>query len=96
MRIDQITSLQTGQTPDVKKASESGENFGEMLMDALKEVNDAQLNSRELQDQIMAGRKVEVHELVFAMERASTAMQLTMQVRNKLLEAYQEIQRMQI
>jgi flagellar hook-basal body complex protein FliE len=45
----------------------------------------------------MTNRKpVEVHDLMIAMEKASTSMQLTMSVRNKTLEAYQEISRMQI
>ena len=65
-------------------------------MDALKEVNQAQLNSRDMQTDLIAGRKVDFQDVGIAMEKASIAMQLTVQVRNKLLEAYQEIQRMQI
>jgi flagellar hook-basal body complex protein FliE len=68
-----------------------------MLMDALKEVNASQQNSRAMQNAFMAGQPgVEVHDLMIAMERSSTAMQLTLQVRNKMLEAYQEMVRMQI
>lgn len=97
MRIDATSKLQPGALPDAaKSAKPDGEDFGRMLTDALKEVNEAQNNSRQMQTDLIAGRKVEYHDLVFAMERASISMQLTMQVRNKLLEAYQEIQRMQI
>jgi len=71
-------------------------DFGKMLMDVIKEVNEAQGDARGLQNDLMANRPVEYHELMIAMERASTAMQLTMQVRNKVLEAYQEISRMQV
>jgi flagellar hook-basal body complex protein FliE len=67
-----------------------------MLMDAIQDVNGAQAESRQLQNDLMANRPVEYHELMIAMERASTAMQLTMTVRNKVLEAYQEIARMQV
>ncbi|MCW5945491.1 MAG: flagellar hook-basal body complex protein FliE [Fimbriimonadales bacterium] len=97
MRINNVTSLQPEtlvSTP--KPQSANGDNFGSLLMDALKEVNASQLNAREMQTNFMAGRNVELHDLQIALERASVAMQLTMQVRNKLLEAYQEIQRMQI
>ncbi|MCH8273668.1 MAG: flagellar hook-basal body complex protein FliE [Armatimonadetes bacterium] len=96
MRIDAIGRLQQGQAPTAGKSPVGGDDFGRMLTDALKEVNDAQMAARDVQNDLMAGRKVEYHDLVFAMERASVALQLTMQVRNKLLEAYQEIQRMQV
>lgn len=95
MRIEGLNQLRP-EIPGAPKQVDSGEDFGKMLTDALKEVNQAQLDSRQMQTDLIAGRKVEYHDLVFAMERASISMQLTMQVRNKLLEAYQEIQRMQI
>ena len=65
-------------------------------MDAIKDVNASQQDSAKLQNELMAGRPVEYHDLMIAMERASTTMALTMQVRNKVLEAYQEISRMQV
>ena len=72
------------------------ENFGQVLMDAIQEVNKIQGESAKLQEDLMANRPVEYHDLMIAMERSGTAMQLTMSVRNKVLEAYQEISRMQI
>jgi flagellar hook-basal body complex protein FliE len=74
----------------------NGDDFAKQLMDTMKEVNQAQLDSKELQNQFMAGQPVEFHDLMISMEKAGTAMQLTMQVRNKVLEAYQEMMRMQI
>jgi len=65
-------------------------------MDAIQEVNSQQFDAREMQNRMMAGQPVEIHDVMISMEKASTAMALTMQVRNKLLEAYQEISRMQV
>lgn len=65
-------------------------------MDALQEVNGMQQEARSLQNSYFAGQPVEVHDLMIAMEKASVGMSLTLQVRNKLLEAYQEISRMQV
>lgn len=74
-----------------------GSDFAQMLMDVLGEVNDSQALSNELQTDFMTGRrKVEIQEVMVAMEQASTSMQLTMAVRNKVLEAYQELSRMQV
>jgi len=72
-------------------------DFAQQLMDVLGEVNDSQLNARQVGNDFMTGQQgVDYHDLMIAMERASTSMNLTMQVRNKLLEAYQEISRMQV
>ena len=71
-------------------------DFAQMLMDVLKEVNGSQQNAKETQNALMTGQRVEYHDLMIAMEKAGVAMQLTMAVRNKLLEAYQEIQRIQV
>lgn len=94
-----ITNLgQAIQQPLSKsKATEgNGDDFAKSLMDALKDVNQSQLDAKNLGNQFMAGQPVEPQDLMIAMEKASTAMQLTMQVRNKVLEAYQEIARMQV
>jgi flagellar hook-basal body complex protein FliE len=77
-------------------AQGKSDDFAQQLMDVLKEVNDAQQNARQQQTDLMTGRPVEVHDVMIAMERASIAMNLTMQVRNKVLEAYQEVMRTQI
>lgn len=100
MRIDvansQIASAitQTPTTPTV--APQQGSDFGSMLMDAIHEVNGSQAEARGLQNAMMAGQPVELHDVMIAMEKAGTSMALTMQIRNKLLEAYQEISRMQV
>lgn len=97
MRIDSAASaLKTVASPPQNLTEKPGEDFGQMLMDALKDVNASQQDSAKLQNDLMAGRPVEYHDLMIAMERASTSMALTMQVRNKLLEAYQEISRMNV
>lgn len=73
------------------------DDFAQTLMDVLKEVNDSQLNAKQVGNDFMTGQQgVDYHDLMIAMERASVAMNLTVQVRNKLLEAYQEITRMQV
>jgi len=77
-------------------AKEKGGDFGNLLMDAIKEVSSIQKDARNKQNLLMTNRPVDVDDLMVSMEKASVSMQLTMQVRNKLLEAYQEVARMQI
>lgn len=94
-----IQGLLAGRAPidsPVAKPKAGGEDFGKMLVSALEDVNGAQEDSQSLQGDYMAGKPVEVHDLMIASEKASTAMQLTLAVRNKALEAFQEINRLPV
>ena len=70
--------------------------FGEFLEDSLGQVNGLIKDSERLNMELAAGRITDVSEVVIAGEKASIATQLTMQVRNRAVEAYQEIMRMQV
>jgi len=71
-------------------------DFGTMLREVIGQVNEAQQHSAELAQRFARGEPVDEQTLILAMERASLAFQLTLQVRNKVLEAYQEIMRLQV
>jgi flagellar hook-basal body complex protein FliE len=74
-----------------------GSDFAQMLMDVIEEVNDSQAEYGEIREDFVTGRrKVEVQDVMVASEKAGTSLQLTMAVRNKILEAYQELSRMQV
>jgi flagellar hook-basal body complex protein FliE len=95
MRID--PSINPLPQMDAKAAvGNKGDDFANTLMDVLKEVNETQQQSAGMQQAFMAGQPVEYHDLMIAMEKASTTLQLTMQVRNQLLSAYQEIDKLSI
>jgi flagellar hook-basal body complex protein FliE len=80
-----------------KKSEGADGDFAQTLMDVLKEVNSGQQNAVQVQNDFMTGRQsVDYHDLMIAMERASISMNLTLAVRNKILDAYQEISRMQV
>lgn len=97
MRIGGFPNPKIAQLAQPTQAPEAGkQDFGKMLMDVLEEVDGSQKKAVGMQNDLMTGQPVEIHDLMIAMERASVAMNLTLQVRNKLLEAYQEISRMQV
>lgn len=84
-------------TPSKAPQEVQGGDFAQQLMDVLGEVNDAQGKASELQTDLMTGRKpTEIHDVMIGMEKAGIALQLTLAVRNKVLEAYQEVSRMQV
>lgn len=66
------------------------------LTEKLNEVNDKQILANEVTNKFIAGEDISVHEVMLATEEAKMSLQLAVQVRNKLLEAYQELNRMQL
>lgn len=80
--------------PVEKIDSESSKTFGDMLSSALSEVNGLQKNVEQKTLDLAAGRIEDISEVMIAAEKASLALQLTNQVRNKVVDAYQEIMRM--
>lgn len=74
----------------------SGSDFFKILKDKLNEVNEQQVNADEMTTKMIQGEDVEVHDVMLAAAEAQTSLQLAVQVRNKIVEAIQEINRMQI
>ena len=77
-------------------SAEAGPPFAASLKDALVQVNDAQLQANQAVDALVTGRTENIHQAMIALQKADVSFQLMMQVRNKLVTAYEEIQRMQI
>lgn len=74
----------------------SGDVFGSMLGQFVKDVNARQVAAGDAVRGLQAGNNASLHQAVIAMEEASVSFHLMVEVRNKLLEAYQELMRMQI
>lgn len=70
--------------------------FGEYLTDALKTTNELQLDSDHKNALLAAGQIDDVAQVVIASQKADIALQLTLQLRNRAVSAYQEIMRMQV
>jgi flagellar hook-basal body complex protein FliE len=69
-------------------------SFAEALRGMLGEVERADEKASELKRRLLVGEPVELHEVLLATEKAYLAFQTLLAVRNKLLEAYQELTRM--
>lgn len=82
-------------TPSVGEAPASG-GFSDVLGRLVSEVNSKQVAAGEAMHQLQSGGNVSLHQTVIAMEEASVAFMLMVEVRNKLLESYQEMMRMQV
>lgn len=77
-------------------AAEPGRSFEGVLGQLVNEVNSKQLAAGDAVHGLLSGENIPLHRVVLATEEASVSFQLMVEVRNKLLEAYQELMRMQV
>lgn len=90
----QPLSVPTGLAPGAKKAAPGG--FGTMLEGMIKDVNNLHIQADQAIAKVQTQESGSLHEVMIAMEKADISFRTMMQVRNKLLEAYQEVMRLQV
>lgn len=82
---------------ETKGSSDSaGLPFSEILKKSIEQVNDAQLQADSAIKAAVSGQATDVHDTMIAIQKADVSLKLMMEVRNKLLEAYQDIMRTQV
>jgi flagellar hook-basal body complex protein FliE len=74
----------------------SQNTFSTTLKNAMDDVNNLQMEAGAAIEKMVAGEDVDMHEVMIAVEKAKTSFDLLMEVRNKTLEAYRELIRMQV
>lgn len=98
--VPELSTEVIGKTGIPKEAvsTESGSttSFGDMLKNSLQKVNEYQSQADQAIQELVAGRTKNVHETMLAVERADLSLKLMMQIRNKVIDAYREIMKMQI
>jgi flagellar hook-basal body complex protein FliE len=82
-------------SPTVPSSSGAGGGFGETLKSAINEVNELSDSSDQKVSELVQGDRQDVHNVMIAVEKADIAFQLMMQVRNKIVNAYQEVSKLQ-
>lgn len=85
-----------GRAQEITSAQPTGDSFASMLGNLVSDVNAKQNISAQAVSALQSGQAVPLHQAVIAMEEANVSFQLMVEVRNRLLESYQEIMRMQM
>ena len=96
--VDQARTREiTGGEEAVTGKDEAGSaTFGEFLTKMVQEANNSQLDADKKMQEVAVGRNKDLHGAMLAMEKADINFRLLSQVRNKVIEAYREIMRMQV
>lgn len=77
-------------------ARPDSDSFGKIFKDLISETNDLQTDAAKIAEKFALGEVADIHEVMVAAEKAGVAFELVMAIRNKLVEAYQELMRMQV
>lgn len=80
----------------VSNNNNSSNTFQDLLKENLDKLNEKQIEADNITNDFIIGKDVDVHEMMLSMEEAKMSLQLAIQVRNKVVEAVQELNRMQL
>ena len=88
--------LPTNLVPPGGASAVAGDGFGKVLDSLVSIVDDKQANAQAVTRQVLLGDSSQLHQSVIAMQEASVAFSMMVEVRNKLVDSYQELMRMQV
>ncbi len=96
--------LNTGKTTSETRAGENaplqstpnGKSFADTLKDSIQQVNQLQKDADVKMQQLATGKTDNIQDVMIAAEKADIGLRLMMQVRNKIMDGYQEIMKMQV
>lgn len=80
----------------IEEPKEDNNGFLNMLKNKLDKVNEKQIKAEETTNSFLKGEETDVHKVMLDSEEAKLSVELAVQIRNKLVEAYQELNRMQL
>ena len=96
IRIAPITAPAVPEIASGGLGARGGDGFGEALSRAVASVNDLQLDARDAAISVASGTGGDSAQALVTIEKANVSFQFALQIRNKLLEAYQEVMRMSV
>lgn len=82
-------------SPTSPVGSGDGEGFGSVLKGAMEQVGQLNQNAQQQVGELLQGDRQDIHNVMIAVEKADVTFQLMMQLRNKILNAYQEVSKLQ-
>lgn len=101
MKINQIIIPTTSDVSVRPKLSlsdsqEKSKPFSKVLMESIEKVNELQKQADKAIDELTVGDSKDIVQTMIKMEKADISFRLMMQIRNKILQAYEEVMRMQV
>lgn len=97
MDISRITaSMPTGVANNSQRNIVNNIDFKEIISDEINKVNNIQIHADKITEQFISGEVDDLHTVMIATEEARLSLELAVQIRNKVVESYKEINNMQL
>ena len=96
LSIFPVSIVSSGKIKEKKSSNDLYDDFSKILKDAISNLNNIQKNADEKMIDFAKGDIENIHDVTIAVSKADISLSLAIEVRNRLLEAYREITRMQI
>ncbi len=94
--VKSLGSIDPSAIYGIGKQEQVKPGFAQKLQQAIDEVDSMQTKREQMVEDMVAGGPTEVHDVMIAAKESQLAFDLLLETRNKLMEAYQEIMRMQV
>lgn len=95
MEINRV-GLSNIKPTNLKNTTENGSNFKEIMNEQIQKLNDKQVEADNYIKDLISGKDVDLHQVMIATEEARLSLELAVQIRNKIIEAYKELNNMQL
>lgn len=97
MKISTIPSIESlPQSTGKLQPARVGENFGQLLADQLQQVNRIHQEADQAIEQLATGKSDDIQNVVVSLAKADLTFRLVLEIRNRLIDSYQELMRMQV
>jgi len=96
IKIHDIASQNKNSAAKETKPDEQVKDFGQTIKDFIEAVNDNQIKADQETSDVIQGKSDNLHQAMTTMEEARLSFQLMIEIRNKMLESYQRVERMQV
>jgi flagellar hook-basal body complex protein FliE len=94
--VQQIFTTNNSNVSNSTTSFEPNKSFASVLKESIDQVNNSQQAADNMTTKLINGENVDLHQVMIAQQKANITLQATLEVRNKVIEAYQEMMRMQV
>ncbi len=94
--VQQIFTTNNNNVSNSTTSFEPKQSFASVLKESIDQVNNSQNEADNMTTKLINGENVDLHQVMIAQQKANITLQATLEVRNKVIEAYQEMMRMQV
>ncbi|HOJ09626.1 MAG TPA: flagellar hook-basal body complex protein FliE [Clostridiales bacterium] len=94
--IDKSLSISSLKKTGIQRTEDGIKGFADYFKEAVNKTNDIIVKAENISNQFAVGNIDDIHKVLVEVEKADIALQFTLQIRNKIMDAYNEIMRMQI